>query len=223
MQTREGGERAEKALEELCTGYWFPLYAWCRRYGLGAADAEDMVQGFFLKAVEKGLFASADAARGKLRTFLLTALQRHVKDEHGKSMAVRRGGGRVLSFDAVEAEEWYAVECVEGESPDHMYDRQWALTLLDQAIGRLEEDAAKRSKQEVFEALRPFLAGEGSGADYERAASGLGMSAGAFKVAVHRYRARFREALKEEVRCTQGEAADVEAELGYLMEVLRGR
>jgi DNA-directed RNA polymerase specialized sigma24 family protein len=221
LQTREGGEKGERALEELCAAYWFPLYAWCRRFGLNAADAEDMVQGFFLKAVEKGLFSSADAERGKLRTFLLTALRRHVKDEQGKSTAARRGGGRVISFDSVAAEEWYAVECVDGESPDHMYDRQWALTLLDQAVGRLESDALRRGKSVVFGAIRPFLSGEGGATDCESAARATGMSAGAFKVAVHRYRGRFREALRNEVASTQADDVDAEAELGYLMEVLR--
>lgn len=220
MQARGQGAEARRALEDLCAAYWFPLYAWCRRFGLAAADAEDMVQGFFVKVLEKDLFAAADAARGKLRTFLLTALQRHVRDEQGKATALRRGGGDVVSFDGNDAESWYAGERIEGESAEHMYDRQWALTVLDQAIRRLEEEAAARGKTEVFAAMRPFLTGEGSAADYERAGQPLGMNAGAFKVAVHRQRARFRESLRAEVAETQPPDAGIDEEIAYLMKVL---
>lgn len=222
LQARGQGVEARRALEDLCGAYWFPLYAWCRRSGLAAADAEDMVQGFFVQVLEKDLFASADAARGKLRTFLLTALQRHVRDEQGKAKALRRGGGKVLSFDGSEAEAWYAGEQVEGESAGHLFDRQWALAVLDQAVRRLEADAAARGKTEAFEAMRPFLTEEGSAADYEEAGRPLGLNAGAFKVAVHRLRAKFREALRAEVADTQPPDAGIDEEIAYLMKVLGG-
>ncbi len=222
MQARGQGVTARRALEDLCGAYWFPLYAWCRRFGLGAADAEDMVQGFFVEVLEKDLFAAADASRGKLRTFLLTGLQRHVRDEQGKAKAERRGGGRVVSFDGSEAEVWYAGEQAEGESAEHLFDRQWALTVLDQAVRRLETDAAARGKDAAFAAMRPFLSGEGSMADYEEAGRPLGMNAGAFKVGVHRLRARFREALREEVAGTQAPDAGIDEEIAYMMKVLGG-
>ena len=222
LQARGQGVEARRALEDFCGAYWFPLYAWCRRSGLAAADAEDMVQGFFVQVLEKDLFASADAARGKLRTFLLTALQRHVRDEQGKAKALRRGGGKVLSFDGSEAEAWYAGEQVEGESAGHLFDRQWALAVLDQAVRRLEADAAARGKTEAFEAMRPFLTAEGNAADYEEAGRPLGLNAGAFKVAVHRLRAKFREALRAEVADTQPPDAGIDEEIAYLMKVLGG-
>jgi DNA-directed RNA polymerase specialized sigma24 family protein len=222
LRARGEGEDARSALEDLCLAYWFPLYAWCRRYGLPAADAEDMVQGFFLQVIEKRLFERADATRGKLRSFLLTGLQRHVKDEQGKARAVRRGGGNVLSFDATEAEAWYEQEYHEGESADHMYDRQWALTLLERAIRRLEVDAVQRGKEEAFVAMRPFLQADGDVAAYEAAALPLGMNGGSFKVAVHRLRGKFRDALRGEVADTQQDGAVVDGEIEYLMAVLRG-
>lgn len=222
MQARGQGVEARRAMEDLCGAYWFPLYAWCRRFGLTAADAEDMVQGFFVEVLEKDLFAAADASRGKLRTFLLTALQRHVRDEQGKARAMRRGGGKVVSFDGSEAEAWYAGEQIEGESAEHLFDRQWALTVLDQAVRRLETDAAARGKAEAFAAMRPFLTGEGSAADYDDAGRPLGMNAGSFKVAVHRLRAKFREALRAEVAEAQPPDAGIDEEIAYLLKVLGG-
>lgn len=220
IQARGEGEAARRALSDLCQTYWFPLYAWCRRSGLAAADAEDMVQGFFLRVLEKRLFDSADATRGKLRTFLLTALQRYVKDERNKAQALRRGGGKVVSFDAVEAEEWYKADREDGENPDHYFDRQWAITVLDHAMERLERQSASRGKPGAFAAMRPFLTNEGSVAEYETAGRGLGMSAGAFKVAVHRLRLKFRDALRAEVAETQPEESSVDEEISYLMRVL---
>lgn len=220
LKTRGKGEKAARALEGLCQTYWFPLYAWCRRHGLSSADAEDMVQGFFVQVLEKRLFDNAEASRGKLRTFLLTALQRHVRDEMSKSQAQRRGGGKVISFDVVEAEQWYTVEQREGESAEHLFDRQWALTVLNQAVALLEMRAKAEGKEDLFEALRPFLTREGSGADYEQAGSAIGMKPATFKVAVHRLRAKFREALRAEVADTKPDESSIDEEIRYLMAVL---
>lgn len=222
MRARGEGESARRALEDLCTIYWFPLYAWCRRRGLAASDAEDMVQGFFLQVLEKRLFEAADADKGKLRTFLLTALQRYVRDEQGKAMAQRRGGGKVVSFDSAEAEQWYIAEQIHGESAEHMYDRQWALTVLDQSIRSLEKEWAARGKSKVFGAMRPFLTDEGSTEAYEKSGQEIGMSAGSFKVAVHRLRSKFRDVLRNEVAETQLDGSEVDQEIGYLMSVLGG-
>lgn len=221
VQSRGEGVIAERALEELCAAYWFPLYAWSRRFGAEPADAEDYVQGFFVEVLSKKLFAAANPDLGKLRTFMLTAFQRHVHDELRKTSRQKRGGGQVISFDAVEAEAWYEGEQVEGESADHMFDRQWALTVLEQALAVIEKQASARGKKEEFAAMRPFLTGEEGGEDYASAGARLGMSASAFKVAVHRLRGRFRDALRAQVAETQPEGESVEEEMHYLMEVLR--
>jgi len=213
---------AAQALEELCAAYWYPLYAWARREGLAPADAEDAVQGFFAAVLRQRLFDRADAERGRLRTFLLTVFRRHLRDEQAKAGAERRGGGRVVSFDAAEAEEWFREEPATAETPEHYFDRQWALTLLDRALGRVEAAYARRGKEAEFTALRPFLTTSGAQADYEAAGRAVGLGGGTFKVALHRLRERFREALRQEVRETQPDDGGVEEEMAYLLRVLEG-
>lgn len=222
LQSQGHGEPAQRALEELCAAYWFPLYAWSRRSGASAEDAEDHVQGFFVQVLEKQLFAAADPGRGKLRTFMLTAFRRHVNDERKREARLKRGAGQVIPFDLAGAEACYAVEQIEGESADAMFDRQWALTVLDQALARLEQYAEGKGKIAEFTVLRPFLTGEGSAGEYATAAQKLGMNSGALKVAVHRLRARFREALRAELAETQPDAGGVNEEMTYLMQALRG-
>ena len=141
IKTRGDGDDARSALETLCSAYWFPLYSWSRRYGASPEDAEDFVQGFFVQILSRKLFASADPNLGRLRTFLITAFRRHVRDEKTKLSRGKRGGGNVISFNAADAESWYIAEQRDGESPDSMFDRQWALTVLERAIARLEAHA----------------------------------------------------------------------------------
>lgn len=222
LQSQGHGEQAKQALGDLCRAYWFPLYSWSRRLGASPEDAEDYVQGFFVQVLQKQLFAAANPELGKLRTFMLTAFRRHVNDEQRKEGRQKRGGGQIISFDAAEAEAWYEGEQIEGESADHMFDRQWALTVLDQALAKLEQQAATKGKAAEFAALRPFLTTEADTASYEEKGREIGMSANAFKVAVHRLRTRFRDALRAEVAETQPADANVDEEMSYLMQVLRG-
>lgn len=221
IQSQGQGEQASRALEDLCRAYWFPLYSWSRRYGASPEDAEDYVQGFFVQVLQKHLFAAANPELGKLRTFMLVAFRRHVNDEQRKESRQKRGGGQVISFDAAEAEAWYEVEQIEGESADHMFDRQWALTVLDQALVKLEQHSASRGKSAEFTVMRPFLTKEADVDDYERAGHQIGMSANTCKVAVHRLRARFRETLRNEIAETQPAGSNVDDEMTYLMQVLR--
>jgi RNA polymerase sigma-70 factor (ECF subfamily) len=215
------GEEARRALDDLCQAYWFPLYAWARRFGSSPTDAEDLVQGFFVQVLTRKLFATADAARGKLRTFLLTSFRHHVLDVQRKTLAERRGGGNVISFDGAEAEAWYEVEQIEGESADHMFDRQWALTVLDHALAAVERQAEARGRAREFAVIRPLLTGDAATV-YEEAAAALGLSVNAFRVALHRARAQFREALRAEILETQPDATSVDEEMTYLLQVLRG-
>lgn len=222
LKSRGNGEDARTALEALCHAYWFPLYSWSRRNGASPEEAEDLVQGFFVQILSRRLFASADPDRGRLRTFLLTVFRRHVRDEKLKLSREKRGGGNVISFDAADAESWFIAEQRDGESPDTMFDRQWALTVLDRAVARLEAHAVARSRSDEFEVMRPFLNCEGTGDDYAAAGERLGMSASTFKVAIHRLRSRFREALRAEIADTQPDEASVDDEMRHLMRVLRG-
>jgi len=222
LRARGEGSEARRALEDLCQCYWFPIYALCRRHGLSPADAEDMVQSFFVKIIEKRFFDTADASRGKLRSFLHKILQRHIKDEKEKATTQRRGGGRVVSFNAVEAEDWYVNEQIEGETPDHLYDRQWALTVLGNALGELRKQAVANGRTATFDAMRPFLTNEGNAESYEEAASPLGMKADTFKVGIHRLRGKFRDALRAQVAETQLDGTSIDEEIAYLMKMLRG-
>lgn len=220
LRARGEDPAARNAMGELCHAYWFPLYAWCRRCGLAPPDAEDMVQGFFLQVMEKQLFDLADASRGKLRTFLLTALKRHIRDQQEKHHALKRGGGKVVSFDALVAEEWYAGSHMEGESPEHEYDRHWALSVLENTMQHLQREFAEKGRADAFSAMRPFLTEEGDAETYHSAARPLGMSDNAFKVAVHRLRGKFRDALRTEVAATQEDDGNVDEEIRHLMRAL---
>lgn len=215
------GREAEQALGDLCSTYWFPLYAFARRAGWKAEDAEDVVQGFFGQLVEKDVFDRADRSKGRLRTFLLTAFRRHAKDEMQKINATKRGGNvEKVSFDASEAESWYSSEVTEGETADAMFDRQWALTVLDKAIAQMEEHARSRDKLAEFQLMRPFLLEESAGEDFQRIGAELKISENAAKIQIFRLRTRFRETLRAEVRETQLEGDDEEEELLYLLSQL---
>ncbi len=219
QRVQAGGDAAEIALGELCAAYWFPLYGWARRSGASPEDAEDVVQGFFSDVLRKQLFEKADSAKGRLRTFLLTAFRRYQRDAYVKANAQQRGAGRTVSFDAVAGEEWYRAEEPGTATPDAFYDRQWAVTLLEQAVQRLGKEYARRGKGADFERLRPYLTAAGD-CGYEADAAVLGMTASAVKVAVHRMRERFREALRDEVASMQGESEDVDEELSHLLRAL---
>lgn len=221
LRSRGNDTHAHKALEELCQLYWFPLYAWCRARGKSAHDAEDLIQGFFLKILQNELLHTADPSKGKLRTFLLTALQRFIRDQDNISKSSKRGAGNVISIDPATAEACYMQSSFGDSTPEETYDRQWAFTVLDHAIGALEDDAKARGKRNQFLAMRPFLTDQGSMESYARAAEGIGMTVRSFKVAVHRLRARFREQLHLIVRDTQLEGdSDPSEEVAYLAKVL---
>lgn len=221
LNSGRGNAKGEQALAELCQAYWLPLYTFARRSGQAPSDAEDLVQGFLTKAVVDELFSRADAGRGKLRTFLLTAFRRYAKDEQIKANAGKRGGGALVSLEGIEAEHWYAAAGEGGDdSPEAAYDRQWALTLLERTCDRLRADCESRGKVAEFDALRPFLTTNAGAADYERLGAHLGMKPDTVKVSVHRLRARFGGLLREEVRETHADDSDVDAELRHLIQLL---
>jgi RNA polymerase sigma factor (sigma-70 family) len=219
QRVQSGGVDGANALGELCEAYWFPLYGWARRSGMPAEDAEDVVQGFFCDVLRKEIFARADLTKGRLRTFLLTAFRRYQHDQRDKAAAQRRGAERLVSFDAVAGEEWYQAEAEAAATPDAFYDRQWALTVLEQAMQRLGHEYTKRGKAADFERLRRYLT-DTDDADYDADADALGVGAGTIRVAVHRMRERFGEALRTEVAGLLNEDGDVEGELTHLLAAL---
>ncbi|CAN5187089.1 sigma factor [soil metagenome] len=213
---------ARAALDDICRDYWFPLYVYVRRWGRSPEDAEDLTQGFFARILERGFLADADRSKGKLRTFLLTALKHYLTDEHHKANTLKRGGGKIpLSIDAALAEELYALEPKDEASPDRLYEKRWALTLLDNVLAALRADYARAGKAELFDTLQPALAWNAGGDRYSDLAAALGMKENAVRVAIFRLRRRYGDLLRQQVAETVASPDEVAAELDNLMTVLR--
>ena len=223
VSTREEGTpEAEKALAELCEMYWFPLYAYIRGRGYAPPDAEDLTQGFFAKIVEKNYLGSADANRGKLRSYLLGAMKHFLSDQRDLARAQKRGGNRVLlSLDQKDAEDRYLVEPSHDENPEVLFEKQWARTLLNHILDRLRSVYADLGKEEVFEHLHPFLAWNSKESNYQEAAPKLGMTEKTAQVAVFRMRKRFGELLRAQIAETVSSPDEVPAELNHISNILR--
>jgi len=210
------------ALTTLCEAYWYPLYAWARRRGRAAADAEDLTQGFFAELLEKGWVEAADPGRGRFRAFLLTAFKRHAGRMRDREAAQKRGGDRVrLSLDFDDGERRYALEPAHETTAERVYERRWALTLLERVLDGLRREAEEAGKGGPFLALCGFLPGGTDDRSYAEVAEGLAMTEGAVKVAVHRLRARYRDRLRAEVAETVATPDEVDAELEALLAALR--
>lgn len=215
---------AQAALSKLCNLYWYPVYAYVRRTGKSAHDAEDLTQEFFQRVLAANDFGKAEKDKGRLRSYLLTALKHFLAHDYRRRTAQKRGGGAtVLSFDADEAEERYAKEPGEDAAPDQVFDRRWAMTVLENALSELEKEHEARGKTALFEALSPQLsmAGVDSGESYEDLGKRIGMSEGSIKVAVHRLRKRYRELIVRHVGPTVENEDDVDDELSYFLSCLR--
>jgi RNA polymerase sigma-70 factor (ECF subfamily) len=215
--------RAAKALEELCRAYWLPLYSYIRRQGYAPHDAQDLTQGFLVRLLNSDAFEGLSREKGKFRTFLLAALNHFLSDERDRARAQKRGGGQpVISIDETEAEERYLQMTSEDPAPERVFDRGWALTVLEAALARLREEHQAPGKGALFEGLSTFLSNEGSKWDYEAVAPGLGMSPGAVAVAVHRFRQRYRECIRLELAQTVANPEALDEEMNYLFSVLVG-
>jgi RNA polymerase sigma factor (sigma-70 family) len=195
--------RYHEALEKLCRTYWFPLYAYLRRRGHDAHQAEDYVQGFFTYLLEKPSLQRVDPQFGKFRSFLLATLKHFLTDERDRSQAKKRGGGRkVLSLNFETAENQYAIEPSHHLSADKIFERHWALTVLKRTMDRLKAELINENKQNLFTILRLYLTHEESSVPYSEAATKLGMTEGAVKGTVYRLRKRYRELLHDEIAQT---------------------
>ncbi len=221
------GADARAALEELCGAYWYPLYAYLRRRGNTADEAADFVQGFFAALLEKDYVAQADPERGRFRGFLMVAVRNFASKERAKARALKRGGGATtLSLDFDDGERRYAREPATQETPEALFERRWALTVLERAMTRLAESQRRGApaKAERFEALRPYLAGGGGDAaavSYREVGEPLGMSETAVKVAVHRLRQRYRDILRDEIAQTVEDPSEIDDEIRRLMAAVR--
>jgi RNA polymerase sigma factor (sigma-70 family) len=218
-----GTETSAAALEALCTTYWYPLYAYARRRGLPPENAADQTQEFFARLVERDFLHTADPERGRFRAFLLTVFQRFLASEYERAQAQKRGGGRrFLSIDVAVGESRYSHEPVDHWSAEKLYARRWALTLLEQVLRELEAEYRERGRAALFDACRESLVGGEVGLSAAEIGRSLGMSETAVRVAMHRLRERYRELLQQQVRQTVDSPQQVDDELRFLRDALRG-
>jgi RNA polymerase sigma-70 factor (ECF subfamily) len=216
--------QAQEALATLCRIYWYPLYAYARRQLPGAEDAQDLTQEFFARLLEKDYLQAADPQRGKFRSFLLTAFKRFLAKERDRAHAQKRGGGRpLLPLDFQTGEQQYQQEPADHATPETLYERRWALTLLEQTLARLRQELVNTGKQKLFEVLKGTLTGEDTVEPYADIATQLDLSVQAVKVAVHRLRRRYAELLRAEIAQTVANPQDVEDELRDLFAAVRTR
>jgi RNA polymerase sigma-70 factor (ECF subfamily) len=215
-------EQSATALADLCGQYWYPVYAFIRRRGAHAEDAADLTQEFFATLLEKDYLEDVDPLRGRFRSFLLTAVARFVSKQRDKAAAQKRGGRRrTLSLDFDEGERRYAREPAHDWTAERVFDRKWAVAVLDQTLASLREEHIAAGKGEYFERLKVYLTGEAGALPLAQLAEQLGTSEGAVKVAIHRLRQKYRERLRTLVAQTVATPDDVEDELRELLAALR--
>jgi RNA polymerase sigma factor (sigma-70 family) len=214
---REGRD----ALERLCRDYWYPLYAFARRQGLDREEAGDLVQGFLADLIERRDLTKADPSRGRFRSFLGTACSHFLSHARDHDRAMMRGGGRTpVSIDLQDAEGRYINEPAHDLTAERLFERRWAMVLLGHVLARLESEASRGGKSELFQHLRPMLEGNDMLDSYKEIGETLQMSEGSVKVAAHRFRGRYRQILREEVARTVADPADIDAEIADLLKAL---
>ena len=212
---------AAAALEQLCRTYWYPLYAYVRRQGHDAADAQDFTQAFFAHILSRAFLKRANRDKGKFRSFILSALRYFLVDELARLQAIKRGGGLTPVFlDAQSAEARYRLEPVDTMDGEKLFEHRWAIALLDRVLERLEEECSQANRQAIFEHLKAFLIGEKNSVTYAQVALSLQMTEGAVKMAVLRLRERYRELFREEVAHTVENPGEIDDEVRHLFQVL---
>ncbi len=218
---RRSSPEASQALAELCRAYWYPLYAYVRRRGQPKEDAEDLTQAFFARLLEKDFLRSAARDKGRFRTFILVAFQRFCANEWDRARAQKRGGGQaIFSLNLDTAERRYHAEPADDLSADRIFERRWALTLIEQTMARLRKEYETAGKTRDFDLLKSFLTADGGDAPYAELAVTLGQNEGALRVAVHRLRKRFRELFRQEIAQTVSDPTEIDGELRHLMNAL---
>lgn len=223
LRDEPANSAGETALAELCSIYWYPLYAFALRSGHSQHDAEDLTQGFFARLIDGNLFAKADPARGRLRSFLLGAFKHFMSETWRHAIRQKRGGGR----PAIPIHELHARD-LENETsatspscdPELLYDRVWFDVLLDHALNELEQEYRRRGKGELFERLQEFLAWNRKDARLAEIARELGMTPGAIRVAIVRMRNRFRQFIEREIAETVANPEEAAQELDHLRRAL---
>ncbi len=212
---------SREALARLCETYWYPLYAFARRWGHTADEAQDLTQEFFARLIERHYLSEVRPERGRFRSFLLASLKHFLLNERDRILAQKRGGGRApISLEIETAEGRYRLEPSDTATPESIFERRWALTLLDRVLARLGDEYADRNRKRLFEALKVFLTGQVEAQKYATVGGILEMSESAVKVAVHRLRRRFGELLRDEIADTVADPSEIDDEIRYLFKVL---
>ncbi len=218
-----GGDSAQavSALEALCRAYWYPLYAYVRRRGYSPEDAEDLTQAFFEHLLNRDFLRHVAPGKGLFRSFLLACLKHFLADEWKKAHRAIRGGNLPhLAWESRSAEDRYRLEPVDRMDAESLYERRWAMTLLERVLGRLRDHSVGAGKAQLFEALEGFLLGEERGPTYAQTAARLGLTEGAVKAAVHRLREHYRHLFREEIAQTVADAREIEEEMRHLFAVI---
>ncbi len=215
-------KEARSALATLCENYWYPLYAYLRRRGYPADQAQDLTQEFFIRLLEGRYLDRADPEKGRFRSFILTSLKFFVADEADRQRAQKRGGGVLAPPEFSGGEERYQREPAHDETPERIFERRWALSVLDRVLERLRNEFVQHGRPEHFERLKVFLLGRAD-TPYTALAREMNTSEGALKVAIHRLRKRYRDLFRQEIADTVADPAEVESELRYLAAVLSNR
>lgn len=215
-------EAAAQALADLCAAYWYPAYAFVRRMGNPAEDARDLTQEFFAGFLEKRAFERADREKGRFRSYLLTSLKHFLADEAERRRAAKRGGGMELAeLDAREAEERYMARLADCETPERLYEREWAATLIRRVNDQVRQVFEREGRIAQFDRLKQFLPGNESGLPWARVARELGFTEGSLRVTIHRLRRRYRELFRSEIAQLVSDSADVDDEIRHLFHMLR--
>jgi RNA polymerase sigma-70 factor (ECF subfamily) len=224
VEVQGDDETASRALATLCQNYWYPLYAFLRRRGHGEEDAKDLTQGFFQSFLSGKAFAGFDPSRGRLRSYLLGALKHFEANWKRHNQTIKAGGEfQFVSIEWLQAEKLYKAEPSDVDSPDRLFDRRWALTLLQSVHDALRDEYGKRGKEDLFEALYPFIDGSPPGTSQADAAAGLGMSGDAVKTALSRMRGRRRDLLRTQIAMTVASEKLVDEEIGYLLGLFEAK
>jgi RNA polymerase sigma-70 factor (ECF subfamily) len=209
------------ALEGLCRDYWYPLYAFVRRRGHDPETARDLVQGLFASLLERGDLNGLEPQRGRFQSFLMACCSHYIARYHERERAARRGGGRVaIPIDGLAAESRFGGEPGHDLTAERLFERRWALTLLDRVLASLDAEMARSEKRTLYERLRPSLLGAEETPSYRDIADEMGLTVGAVKMAAHRLRARYRERLRDEIARTVGDPSEIDSEIAALMAVL---
>jgi RNA polymerase sigma-70 factor (ECF subfamily) len=209
--------------EKLCASYWYPLYAFIRRDGYNAHDAQDLTQEFLARLIHKKQLGGIESGRGKFRSFLLVTLKHFLSDERKRAGALKRGGNQVIvSFDQQEAESRYESEPVDASTPDALFDREWALAVLERVTDHLRQRYSERGRSALFAHLEPCLGGSRNPKSYAEISASLGLDEGTIKVAVHRLRKEFGTQLREEIAKTITDPVEIDAEIRDLIRMTGG-